>query len=98
MRKDQNKLEDDLDKKDNLVQDITNFKQTESLPKIEGALKIVIGSSSIQVAPQIGTERRIKRVSRANLSNRVLDPVRSSLAELKKKKDLHLAGGDTYLP
>jgi hypothetical protein len=45
----------------------------------------------------IGTERRVKKLSKAYLSHRVLDPVRNP-GDQKKKRDQHLAGGDTYLP
>ena len=72
-----------------------NEKQVESLPKID-TNSAVLGSSAIQPAPQIGTERRVKKLSKAYLSRRAIEPVRGSV-DSKKGQDLHLAGGDTYL-
>ena len=82
------------DKKTTSLLDPQSPKLAESLPKIDVQL---LNSSSILPAPQIGTERRVKKLSKANLSQRALEPVRASL-DPKKKKDPHLAGGDTYLP
>lgn len=56
-----------------------------------------MNASTVLPTPLIGTERRVKKLSKAYLSHRALEPVRSSV-DPKKKRDNHLAGGDTYLP
>jgi hypothetical protein len=56
-----------------------------------------LNASTVLPAPLIGTERRVKKLSKAYLSHRALEPVRYSV-DPKKKRDNHLAGGDTYLP